>query len=112
LRGYHTLRSLLEQPALAEATGAIHRPDGELHSDSEVMDYVRASAATAYHPSCTCRMGSDDRSVVDGALRVRGVTALRVADAAVFPTLPGGNTNLPVIMVAERAAHFITSAAG
>ena len=112
LRGYHTLRSLLEQPALAEATGAIHRPDGELHSDSEVMDYVRASAATAYHPSCTCRMGADDRSVVDGALRVRGVAALRVADAAVFPTLPGGNTNLPVIMVAERAAHFITSVAG
>jgi choline dehydrogenase len=107
LGGYRSLRSLLDQPALADVTGAIRRPDKDLTSDDEVMAYIRETAATAYHPSGTCRMGSDAGAVLDGALRVRGVTGLRVADASVFPRLPGGNTNLPVIMVAERAADFI-----
>jgi choline dehydrogenase len=53
-------------------------------------------------------MGADEQSVVDGRLRVRGVDGLRVADASIFPRLPGGNTNLPVMMVAERAAEFIS----
>jgi choline dehydrogenase len=108
LRGYRTLRALLDQPALASVTGAIRRPERDLVTDEEVMDYVRAGAATAYHPTGTCRMGADADSVVDGELRVRGVGGLRVADASIFPRLPGGNTNLPVIMVAERAADFIT----
>jgi choline dehydrogenase len=83
------------------------RPAAPPETDDEILDYIRAAAATAYHPSCTCRMGVDAASVVDGALRVRGVDRLRVADASVFPTLPGGNTNLPVIMVAEKAADLI-----
>lgn len=111
LRGYKALRSLLAQPALEQVVGAIRRPEKELRSDEEVLEYVRATAATAYHPSCTCRMGADEGAVVDGELRVRGVSGLRVADASVFPRLPGGNTNLPVMMVAERAAHFIKAAA-
>ena len=110
LRGYHTLRRLLDQPALAAVTGPIRRPPVDLANDDEVMDYIRASAATAYHPSGTCRMGADDASVVDGELRVRGIDGLRVADASIFPRLPGGNTNLPVMMVAERAAGFIAKA--
>jgi len=110
LHGYHRLRELLAQPALAGVTGAIRRPEQELTSDEEVLAYIRATAATAYHPCGTCRMGADDQAVVDGELRVRGVEGLRVADASIFPRLPGGNTNLPVIMVAERAAAFITGA--
>ncbi len=110
LHGYHCLRALLAQPALAGVTGAIRRPERDFVSDEEAMAYIRETAATAYHPSGTCRMGSDEQAVVDGALRVRGVAGLRVADASVFPRLPGGNTNLPVIMVAERAADFIGSA--
>jgi len=107
VRGYRTLRGLLSQPALAGVTGAIRRPERAPEADEEVIAYVRETAATAYHPSGTCRMGGDERSVVDGELRVRGVDGLRVADASIFPRLPGGNTNLPVIMVAERAADFI-----
>ncbi|OJW59818.1 MAG: hypothetical protein BGO57_05005 [Sphingomonadales bacterium 63-6] len=107
MRGYRTLRQLLAQPALADVTGAIRRPEVAPESDEDVLAYVRATAATAYHPSGTCRMGSDERSVLDGELRVNGVDGLRVVDASIFPSLPGGNTNLPVIMVAERAADFI-----
>lgn len=110
LRGYHSLRALLAQPALASVVGEIRRPLDDISSDDHVMAYIRATAGTAYHPSGTCRMGADDEAVVDGALRVRGVDGLRVADASIFPRLPGGNTNLPVIMVAERAAAFIRDA--
>jgi len=109
VRGYRSLRALLDQPALAGVIGKQRRPEATLVTDDDVLDYVRATAATAYHPSGTCRMGADARSVVDGDLRVRGVNGLRVVDASIFPRLPGGNTNLPVIMVAERAAAFITA---
>lgn len=111
IHGYRTLRELIRQPALASATGALTRPAQELGSDEDILAYVRDNAMTAYHPSGTCRMGGDPASVVDGELRVRGVARLRVADASIFPCLPGGNTNLPVIMVAERAAEFILGSA-
>jgi choline dehydrogenase len=107
VRGYRLLRALTRQPALAEVIGSMKRPSPEPESDAEVLAYVRETAGTAYHPSCTCRMGVDPDSVVDGALRVRGVERLRVVDASVFPTLPGGNTNLPVMMIAEKAADLI-----
>ncbi|NBC37436.1 hypothetical protein GTZ99_12840 [Novosphingobium sp. FSY-8] len=107
VHGCRTLLRLLEQPALAQVVGPMRRPHGPLNSDAAILAHVRATGATAYHPSGTCRMGGDAGSVVDGQLRVRGVDGLRVADASVFPCLPGGNTNLPVIMVAERAADFL-----
>lgn len=107
VRGYRTLRALLDQPALSGVTGPVRRPERLPEADDEVLDFVRTGAATAYHPTGTCRMGVDAGSVVDGELKVRGIEGLRVADASVFPRLPGGNTNLPVMMVAERAADFI-----
>ncbi len=110
IRGYRVLRALLDQPALAGVTGATRRPSPAPESDEAVLDYVRSTAGTAYHPCGTCRMGADPASVVDGELRVRGIRGLRVADASIFPRLPGGNTNLPVIMVAERAAEFVATA--
>jgi choline dehydrogenase len=110
LHGYHRLRAFLAEPSLASVLGALRRPEQNLITDEDVVAYIRETAATAYHPSGTCRMGADPMSVVDGTLRVRGIEGLRVADASIFPRLPGGNTNLPVIMVAERAADFICKA--
>jgi len=69
--------------------------------------FIRAKAETVYHPIGTCRMGSDEASVVDPTLRVRGVDGLRVVDASVMPTLPSGNTNAPTIMIAERASDLV-----
>jgi choline dehydrogenase len=81
-------------------------PPGE-ENDDKLMDFVRATATTVYHPSGTCRMGSDDAAVVDPQLRVRGVDGLRVADASVMPLVPSSNIQPAVMMVSERAAGFI-----
>jgi choline dehydrogenase-like flavoprotein len=77
-------------------------------TDADLAAFIRRKAETIYHPIGTCRMGTDADAVVDHELRVRGVAGLRVVDASVMPTLPGGNTNAPTIMIAERAADLIS----
>ena len=88
-------------------------PGAHVRSDAELMDYVRSSVVTLYHPVGTCAMGGESRwnSVVDPELRVRGVTGLRVVDASVMPVVPRGNTNAPTIAIAERAADLIAGRA-
>jgi len=93
-------------------------PGDGVRTDHEIRDYVRASVVTIYHPVGTCAIGGDSRgaasrqqSVVDPSLRVRGVDGLRVVDASVMPALPRGNTNAPVIAIAERAADLISGRA-
>jgi choline dehydrogenase len=93
-------------------------PGDGVHTDHEVRDYIRGSVVTTYHPAGTCAMGGDSAaapsghaSVVDPLLRVRGIDGLRVVDASVMPTLPRGNTNAPVIAIAERAADLIAGRA-
>lgn len=100
-------RELLAQKAFDVYRGAPIFPTRTDLSDAELVEFIRAKAETVYHPIGTCRMGSDEDAVVDAQLRVRGVTGLRVVDASVMPTLIGGNTNAPVIMIAERAADLI-----
>jgi choline dehydrogenase len=111
IRGYRALRELLAQRPMAEVLGAMTRPASELHTDAQILEYVRACTSTAFHPVGTCRMGIDADAVVDASLKVRGLEGLRVVDASIFPRLPGGNTNLPVIMVAEKAADLIRGVA-
>lgn len=104
-------RELLEQPALAPFDGGETSPGPSVESDEEILDWVRRDAETALHPSCTCRMGVDERSVVDPAtMRVHGLDGLRVVDASVFPYVTNGNIYAPTMMVAEKAADAILGA--
>lgn len=107
VQAVHKSREVLEQPALAPHRLEEMEPGPAVQTDDEIRDYVRRRAETIYHPVGTCRMGRDAMAVVDPRLRVRGVSALRVVDASVMPTLIGGNTNAPTTMIAERAAELI-----
>ena len=82
-------------------------PGIAVRSDAELAAFVRRTASTTWHPAGTCAMGRGADAVVDARLRVRGIEALRVVDASIMPRIVGGNTNAPVIMIAERAADWI-----
>jgi choline dehydrogenase len=108
LRGLHLARQLCDTPAFAPYMATEVRPGRSARSDAELMPYLRQATITAHHPVGSCRMGIDAMAVVDPCLKVRGIDGLRVVDAAVFPGIVGGNTNAPVVMVAEKAADLIT----
>jgi choline dehydrogenase len=94
------------EPA-AGLVGAERFPGAQIESDADLDAHLRRTIGTAMHPTSTCAMGNDDASVVDGELRVRGLQGLRVADASIMPTIVGGNTNAPTIMIAEKAADLM-----
>jgi choline dehydrogenase len=101
-------RNILTQPAFDPYNGGETSPGPAVQSDGEVLDWVARDAETALHPSCTCKLGTDELSVVDPlTMRVHGVDGLRVVDASVFPYVTNGNIYAPVMMVAEKAADLI-----
>jgi choline dehydrogenase-like flavoprotein len=109
LEGAQIARRILDAPSLAVYGGKeLYTHPGQ--SREALRETIAEHADTIYHPVATCRMGSDPASVVDPQLRVRGVTGLRIVDASVMPTLIGGNTNAPTVMIGERAAEFIAAA--
>jgi len=101
-------RHILGQPAFKPFDGGEISPGTNVVSDDEVLDWVARSGETALHPSCTCRMGTDDGAVVDpGSLRVHGLDGVRIVDASVMPTITNGNIYAPVMMIAEKSADAI-----
>jgi choline dehydrogenase len=101
-------RSILSQPAFVPFDGGELSPGHEVDTDEQVLDWVRRDGETALHPSCTCRMGTDDMSVVDPlTMKVHGVDGLRVVDASSMPYVTNGNIYAPVMMLAEKAADLI-----
>jgi len=101
-------RRILDAPSLALHGGReLYTRPGQ--TDEQLRQTIAEHADTIYHPVATCRMGGDARSVVDPQLRVRGVAGLRIVDASVMPTLIGGNTNAPTVMIGERAAELLTA---
>jgi choline dehydrogenase len=100
-------RRICAAKALARFQPEEYRPGAEFRSDAELAQAASAIGTTIFHPVGTCRMGSDPMAVVDDRLRVHGILGLRVIDAAIMPTITSGNTNAPVIMIAEKAADLI-----
>ncbi len=105
--GIRLTREIIAQQAFERFRGEELAPGAAAQSDAELDAHVRAQAETAYHPCGTCRMGSDEMAVTDGAARVRGVSNLRVVDASIMPDMVSGNLNAPTIMLAEKLADVI-----
>ena len=111
IRGFKLMRSILLQPALAKFRGQELPALAAARTDLEIERYIRDHADTTYHPAGSCRMGPGPLDVVDARLQVHGLQGLRVVDASIMPSLVGGNTNAPVIMIAEKAADLIRAQA-
>ncbi|MCA1784256.1 MAG: glucose-methanol-choline oxidoreductase, partial [Intrasporangiaceae bacterium] len=104
-------RLILDTTTLGARITHLIDPAAPLTTDQDVVDHVRRTAQTLYHPVGTCRMGSDPDAVVDPDLRVSGIDALRIADASVMPTLIRGHTNAPAIAIGERASRLVAERA-
>lgn len=107
IEGVRLARRLAHTKALAPLIGSEYRPGDDAKSDDEILEFVRNYGATIFHPVGTCKMGTDADAVVDSRLKVHGIAGLRVVDASIMPTLVSGNTNAPVVMIAEKAADLI-----
>jgi choline dehydrogenase len=101
------VRQIMASPRLRELVGDELHPGKSFASKAQMAAELPNRIHTVYHPVGTCRMGSDERAVVDPALRVRGIGGLRVADASIMPSVTGGNTNAPSMMIGERAAELV-----
>lgn len=100
-------REIIGQAAFDEFRDGEIQPGEQIQSDEEIDAFVRQAVESAYHPSCSCKMGVDDMAVVDPQTRVHGIDGLRVVDSSIFPSIPNGNLNAPTMMLAERAADLI-----
>ena len=97
----------MTMPAMRPYVLAEHWPGPGVQSDDEILQYCREVGSTIYHPSSSCRMGIDDRAVVDPRLKVYGVDGLRVVDGAIMPGVVSGNTNAAIVMIGEKGADMI-----
>jgi choline dehydrogenase len=109
--GLQLIRKLAGSAAMRPVLGREIRPADSAPGPAELLEFAKATGATCWHPTGTCRMGEDAASVVDTRCRVRGVSGLRIVDASVFPFITSSNTNVPVMMLAERVADMIRDGA-
>ncbi|NDW20469.1 choline dehydrogenase [Alteromonas hispanica] len=100
-------REIIAQPAFDDFRDGEIQPGEHIQTDEQIDAFVRDAVESAYHPSCSCKMGEDEMAVVDSQTKVHGIEGLRVVDSSIFPTIPNGNLNAPTIMVAEKAADII-----
>jgi len=105
--GLKLMRSVMSQPAMRRYIAEERQPGESCASDADLLAFARDNGTTVYHPTSTCRMGSDPAAVVDERLRVRGVERLRVIDASIMPTVVSGNTNAAAIMIGEKGADMV-----
>jgi choline dehydrogenase len=105
--GLKLIRRILANPQMQHLIDAEFQPGPAVETDEQLLDYARKRGGTVYHPTSTCKMGSDPLAVVDAELRVHGVGGLRVADASIMPTVVSGNTNAATIMIGEKAADLV-----
>jgi choline dehydrogenase len=105
--GVNALRRIFRAPAMARYIAEEIEPGAQCDNDDELLDFIRRRSSTTYHPVGTCRMGQDERAVVDERLRVRGFAGLRVVDASIMPAVVSGNTNAATIMIGEKGADMI-----
>ena len=110
IRGFKMTRTILSQPAMAAIGGKELATSATAQTDAEIEYFIRDYADTIYHPVGSCRMGTGPLDVVDAQLRVHGLEGLRVVDASIMPRVVSGNTNAPVIAIAEKAADMIIAA--
>jgi choline dehydrogenase len=103
----HQSRELVQQPSLKQYLRAELNPGPDVNTDAEIREWIRRSTGTSYHPSGTCRMGTDSSAVVDSDARVQAIAGLRVVDASIMPKVITGNLNAPVMMMAEKIADRI-----
>ena len=100
-------REIFRQQAFSPYRGNELSPGSNVQSDVEINNFLGEAVESAYHPSCSCKMGSGDDAVVDGECRVRGLNGLRITDSSIMPSIVSGNLNVPTIMLAEKAADLI-----
>ncbi|MFQ3324660.1 MAG: choline dehydrogenase [Pseudomonadales bacterium] len=100
-------REIIHQAAFDDYRDEEIQPGTDIQTDEQIDSFVRASVESAYHPSCSCKMGEDAMAVVNSQTQVHGIEGLRVVDSSIFPTITNGNLNAPTIMVAEKAADII-----
>jgi choline dehydrogenase len=112
IAGLTLMRRVMNQPAMRRYIAEERAPGAKCESDADLLAFARATGTTVYHPTSTCRMGSDAAAVVDERLRVHGFEHLRVIDASIMPTVVSGNTNAAAVMIGEKGADMVLEDAG
>jgi choline dehydrogenase-like flavoprotein len=107
VKGFKEARRIVHAASFQKYKPTELAPGTSVQNDAGIEDYIRSNGSTIYHPVGTCKMGNDATAVVDARLRVKGIDGLRVVDASIMPTICGGNTNAPTIMIGEKAADMI-----